>query len=78
MFFGRFKARWLYLKLKPVPVVVYFSFLFQLRRNCEVDDQKVHTQIQRHKRDEEKTPNRLDVFYSHINSEGQKIREMIK
>ena len=34
--FGRFKARWLDLKLEPVPVVVYCCFVFQVRRNFEV------------------------------------------
>ena len=76
--FGRFEARWLDLKLEPVPVVVYCCFVFQVRRNCEVDDEEAHTQIQRCKRDEEKTPNRPDAFYSYINSEEQKIREVIK
>ena len=46
----------------------------KIKRNCEVDDQEVQAQIQRHKCDEEKTPNRPDAFYSYINSEGKKIR----
>ena len=34
--------------------------------------------IQRHKCDEEKTPNRPDAFHSYSKSEGQKIREVVK
>ena len=49
-----------------------------MRRNCKFDDQEVQAQIQRHKRYEEKTPNHPDAFYSYINSEQQKIREVIK
>ena len=70
------------LKLETVPIVVCCCFVLQniceMRRNCEVDDVEVQAQIKRDKRDEEKTPNRLDAFYSYINSEGQKIREVIK
>ena len=86
--FGRLKARWGFLrrmvdlKLENVPIVVYCCFIFhnifEMRRNCEVDDQGVQAQIQRHKRDEEKTPNRTDAFYSYINSEGLKICEVLK
>ena len=49
-----------------------------MRRNCEVDDREVQAQIQRQKRNEEKTPNCPDAFYSYINSEGRKIRGVIK
>ena len=70
------------LKLETVPVVVYCYFVLhkicEVRKNCEVDDQEVQAQIQRHKRDEEKTPNRPDAFYLYINSEEQKIGEVIK
>ena len=70
------------LKLETVPIVVYCCFvrhdICEMRRNCEVDDQEIQTQIQRHKRNEEKTPNRPDPLYSYIDSEGKKIREVIK
>ena len=70
------------LKLETVPIVVCCCFVLhnicEMRRNCEVDDEEVQAQIQRHKRDEEKTLNRPDAFYSYINSEGQKIREVVK
>ena len=70
------------LKLETVPIVVYCCFIrndiCEMRRNCEVDDQEIQTQIQRHKRNEEKTPNRPDPVYSYIDSEGKKIREVIK
>ena len=80
--FGRLKARWGFLrrmvdlKLETVPTVIYCCFvlhnIFEMGRNCEVDDQDVQAQIQRHKDDEEKTSNLPSAFYSYINSEGQK------
>ena len=86
--FGRLKARWGFLrrmvdpKLETVPIVVYCCFVLhsicEMKRNCEVDDQETQAQIQRPKRDEEKIPNCTGAFYSYINSEGQKIREVIK
>ena len=70
------------LKLETVPIVAYCCFVLhnicEMKRNCEVDDQEVQAHIQRHKRDEEKTQNCPNAFYSYINSEGQKIREVIK
>ena len=45
-----------------------------MRSSCEADNQEFQAQFPRHKRDEEKTPNRPDAFYSCVNSEGQKIR----
>ena len=82
--FERLKTRWGFLRrmvdleLETDPIVVYCCFVFykicKMKRNCEVDDQEVQAQIQRHKCDEEKTPNRPDAFYSYINSEGKKIR----
>ena len=47
-------------------------------RNCEVDGREFQAQIQRHKRDEEKTTNHPDAFYSYLNSEEQKICEVMK
>ena len=79
--FGRLKARWGFLrivelKLETVPVAVYCCFvlrsIYEMRRNCEVDDQEVQAQIQRHKHDEEKTPNHPDAFYSYIIQKGRK------
>ena len=49
-----------------------------MRSSCEADNQEFQAQFPRHKRDEEKTPNRPDAFYSCVNSEGQKIRWMVK
>ena len=53
-------------KLEAVPIVVYCCFVLhdicEMRRNCEIDDQEIQAQIQRHKRDEEKTPNRLYIL----------------
>ena len=58
------------LKLETVPIVIYCCFVLhnicEMGRNCEVDDQEVQAQIQRHKRDEERTPNRPGAFYSFI------------
>ena len=86
--FGRLNAQWGFLrrmvdlKLETIPIVVYCCFVLhnicEMRKNCEVDDQEVQVQIQRHKRDEGKTPNRPDTFNPCINSEGQKIREVMK
>ena len=86
--FGRLKARYGFLrrmvdlKLETVPIVIYCCFVLhnicEMRRNCEVDEQEIQAQIQRHKRDEGKTPNCPGAFYSYINSGGQKIREVIK
>ena len=54
------------LKLETVPIVVYCCFdlhdICEMRRNCEVDDQEIQAQIQRHKHNEEKTPNRPDTL----------------
>ena len=64
------------LKLETVRIVIYCCFalhnICEMERNCEVDDREVQAQIQRHKRHEEKTPNRPGAFYSYLNSEGQK------
>ena len=61
-------------RVKTVPIVIYCCFalhnICEMGRICEVDDQEVQAQIQRHKRDEEKTPNRPGAFCSYINSEG--------
>ena len=58
------------LKLETVPIVIYCCFVLhnicEMGRNCEVDDQEVQAQLQRHKRDEERTPNRPGAFYSFI------------
>ena len=58
------------LKLETVPIVIYCCFalrnICEMGRNCEVDDQEVQAQLQRHKRDEERTPNRPGAFYSFI------------
>ena len=60
--------------LKTVPIVIYCCFalhnICEMGRICEVDNQEVQAQIQRHKRDEEKTPNCPGAFCSYINSEG--------
>ena len=70
------------LELETVLIVVYSYFFLhnipEIRRNCKFDDQEVQAQIRRHKRYEEKTPNHPDAFYSYINSERQKMREVIK
>ena len=62
------------LKLETVPVVVFCCFALhsncEMRKNCETDEQEVQAQIQRHKSNEEKTPIRVDAFYSYINSNG--------
>ena len=62
------------LKLETVPVVVFCCFVppsnCEMWKNCETDEQEVQAQIQRHKSNEEKTPSRLDAFYSYINSNG--------
>ena len=78
--FGRLKTRWCFprrmvdLKLETVPVVVFCCFVppsnCEMWKNCETDEQEVQAQIQRHKSNEEKTPSRLDAFYSYINSNG--------
>ena len=58
------------LKLETVPIVIYCCFVLhnicEMGRNCEVDDQEVQAQLERHKRDEERTPNRPGAFYSFI------------
>ena len=70
------------LELETVLIVVYSCFFLhnipEIRRNRKFDDQEVQAQIRRHKRYEEKTPNHPDAFYSYINSERQKMREVIK
>ena len=64
------------LKLETVRIVIDCCFalhnICEMERNCEVDDQEVQAQNQRHKRDEEKKPNRPGAFYSYLNSEGRK------
>ena len=64
------------LKLETVRIVIDCCFalhnICEMERNCEVDDQEVQAQNQRHKRDEEKKPNRPGTFYSYLNSEGRK------
>ena len=64
------------LKLETVPIVIYCYFalhkICEMGRKCEVDNQEVQAQIQRHKCDDEKTPDRSGAFYFYINSEGQK------
>ena len=58
------------LKLETVPIVIYFCFVLhnicEMGRNSEGDDQEVQAQIQRPKRDEERTPNRPGAFCSFI------------
>ena len=85
--FGRLKARWAFLrrtvdlKIETVPIVAYSCFVLhnfcEKSKNCDLDDEEVERQIQRHRSDEQERPNRPDLVYSYNNPEGEYIRKTI-
>ena len=85
--FGRLKARWRFLtrqvdlKFDVIPTVIYSCFVLhnycERNKDCLLDEDEIHLQMQQHLKDENSVPNVPDQVYSYNNPEGQVVRSIL-
>ena len=70
------------IKLEMVPTVAYSCFVIhnfcERNKNCDIDEEELQAQLEKHKKAKEQSPNNPDPVYSYTNPEGAVVRNIIK